>query len=213
MTKEEAVNVLCNTDYLYSGRCDGKIVFSEALNMAISALKAQSDNDDIISRQDAIDTVEESRRLNRHQDGKEACAHEYEHRHFLKILRDLPSAQSQPEPTCNNLATDTISRQAAIDALCGECQGRCIPCEAYPCSEVRALENVPSAQPEPQWIPCSKRLPKKIEKDYWICTDEGWQCVCRWRKFPSMRGDFWAWNVMHPVVAWMPRPEPYREGD
>ena len=47
---------------------------------------------DVIDRQAAIDAVEESRRLNHHQDGKEACAHEYEHRHFLKILRDLPSA-------------------------------------------------------------------------------------------------------------------------
>ena len=52
--------------------------------------------DDLISRQAAIDAVEESRRLNHHQDGKEACAHEYEHRHFLKILSDLPSAQSEP---------------------------------------------------------------------------------------------------------------------
>ena len=49
--------------------------------------------DDLISRQTAIEAVEESRRLNHHQDGKEACAHEYEHRHFLKLLRDLPSAQ------------------------------------------------------------------------------------------------------------------------
>ena len=50
---------------------------------------------DLISRQDAIEAVEESRRLNHHQDGKVACAHEYEHRHFLKILRDLPSAQPE----------------------------------------------------------------------------------------------------------------------
>ena len=48
---------------------------------------------DYISRQAAIEAVEESRRLNHHQDGKAACAHEYEHRHFLKILRDLPPAQ------------------------------------------------------------------------------------------------------------------------
>ena len=47
--------------------------------------------DDTISRQMAIDAVEESRRLNHHKDGKEACAHEYEHRHFLKILLELPS--------------------------------------------------------------------------------------------------------------------------
>ena len=52
--------------------------------------------DDLISRQMAIDVVEESRRLNHHQDGKEACAHEYEHRHFLKLLRDLPPAQPEP---------------------------------------------------------------------------------------------------------------------
>lgn len=52
---------------------------------------------DMISRQAAIDAVEESRRLNHHQDGKEACAHEYEHRHFLKILRDLPSPQPEPK--------------------------------------------------------------------------------------------------------------------
>lgn len=51
--------------------------------------------EDAISRRDAIDSVEESRRLNHHQDGKEACAHEYEHRHFLKILLDLPSAQPE----------------------------------------------------------------------------------------------------------------------
>lgn len=50
---------------------------------------------DLIDRQAAIDAVEESRRLNHHQDGKAACAHEYEHRHFLKILRDLPSAQPE----------------------------------------------------------------------------------------------------------------------
>lgn len=50
---------------------------------------------DTISRQVAIDAVDKSRRLNYHQDKKMARAHEYEHRHFLKILGDLPSAQSK----------------------------------------------------------------------------------------------------------------------
>lgn len=44
-----------------------------------------------------------------------------------------------------------ISRQAAIDALCSECQGRCIPCKYYPCSAVKAINALPSAQPEPDW--------------------------------------------------------------
>lgn len=52
-------------------------------------------NSNLISRQAAIDAVEESRRLNHHEDGKEACCHEYEHRHFLKILYELPSAQPE----------------------------------------------------------------------------------------------------------------------
>ena len=51
---------------------------------------------DLISRQATMDVVEESRRLNHHQNGREACAHEYEHRHFLKILRNMPSAQPEP---------------------------------------------------------------------------------------------------------------------
>ena len=50
---------------------------------------------DTIYRQDAIDVVSESMRQNLHQDGKEACCHEYEHRHFLHILYKLPSAQKK----------------------------------------------------------------------------------------------------------------------
>ena len=71
--------------------------------------------------------------------------------------------------------SDPIDRQAAIDALCGECQGRCIPCESYPCSEVRALESVPSAQPKT--IRCKEckhqikewRDDKRLkDKGYWV---------------------------------------------
>ena len=58
---------------------------------------------DLISRRVALEAVEESRRLNHHQDGKEACAHEYEHRHFLKILMELPSAQPFHNITMNDV--------------------------------------------------------------------------------------------------------------
>ena len=44
--------------------------------------------------------------------------------------------------------SNIISRQAAIDAICGECQGNCIPCEHYPCGEIKALEQLTSIQPE-----------------------------------------------------------------
>lgn len=41
---------------------------------------------------------------------------------------------------------DTIRRLAAIGALCGECQANCIPCEYFPCGEIRAVQALPPAQ-------------------------------------------------------------------
>lgn len=66
---------------------------------------------------DAIGAVEESRRLNHHQDGRAACAHEYEHRHFLKILRELPPAQ--PERTKGRWIK--MSDADGVYYCCSEC--------------------------------------------------------------------------------------------
>ena len=74
-----------------------------------------------------------------------------------------------------------------------------------------ALEMAIDALALMRWIPCSKRLPEKIEKNYWICTDFGYQCPCKWKKYPSKRGDFWTWHLNAHVVAWMPLPKPYTE--
>ena len=111
MTNEEAIrNLDIMWKMLTSAYDEVADSFVLAYSMAIDALKAQIDKDtnvpsngDTIYRQDAIDAVEESRRLNHHQDGKDACAHEYEHRHFLKLLRDLPSAQPEnPVHLCDS---------------------------------------------------------------------------------------------------------------
>ena len=90
----------------------------------------------------------------------------------LQMAIEALKAQDVPDTNVGNNG-DAIYRQDAIDVvkrLMGD----------YELSRTvqTGLHILPSAQPEPQWIPCSKRLPKKIEKDYWICTDEGWQCVC-----------------------------------
>ena len=76
----------------------------------------------LIDRQTAIDVVEESRRLNHHRDGKEACAHEFEHRHFLKILRELPSAESERKN--GKWIIYVISLLDGEDVKCSEC-GQC----------------------------------------------------------------------------------------
>ena len=61
-------------------------------------------------------------------------------------LAGLPSAQPNLQPTCNQLATDTISRQAAIEAMdgfnaCGYVE------EPFERLE-KALKEIPAAQPE-----------------------------------------------------------------
>ena len=69
-----------------------------------------------------------------------------------------------------------------------------------------------------RWIPVSERLPKEENKRYWICTDCGYQCECRWTNvnhiWTNLTTD-WHWHIMdvpqyNKVVAWMPLPEPYK---
>jgi len=43
---------------------------------------------------------------------------------------------------------DLISRQAAIEALCDNCDNVQAVCPHYPCKQYIAVENLPSAQPE-----------------------------------------------------------------
>lgn len=74
-----------------------------------------------------------------------------------------------------------------------------------------ALSKVPSAQ---QWIPCSERMPK-TDENVLVCTDDGsitdgYLCTDGYGWFISC-GEDYATN--NQIVAWMPLPEPYKEGD
>lgn len=68
----------------------------------------------------------------------------------------------------------------------------------------------------PNWIPVTETLPKKERKKYWVCTDTGYQCECRWtnNRFGIGESNEWGWSIAdvpqyHKVVAWMFLPEPY----
>ena len=103
--------------------------------------------------------------------------------------------------------SDTISRQAAIDAIFGR---------SHEIIKMR-IGNLPSAQPEQRWIPCSERLPQPNEEDAdgfikaYLVQDGRWMDVARWN------GDCWiAWGygtALTNVTAWMPLPEPYKGDD
>lgn len=130
--------------------------------------------------------------------------------------------------------SDLISRAAAIRKYQEVCNG--IKCGECPflikvntekgshvitdCKLEAFLHNLPSAQPKQQWIPCSERLPIAKHKTYWICTDTGHQCECRWTNvnhFWTNLTTEWHWHIMDipqysKVIAWMPLPEPAKLG-
>ena len=68
------------------------------------------------------------------------------------------------------------------------------------------------------WIPVTERLPEEESNTYWICTNNGRQCECRWTNVNPFCWSYettdWHWNIVDipqytKVVAWMPLPKPY----
>ena len=122
---------------------------------------------------------------------------------------------------------DLISRQGAIDAFMEEvpsyglmdADGNIVSgCKD---SDVIAmLEQLPSEQSEPNWIPCSERLPEicanGLSKLVWACERYGDGTM--WQSIDQCTADG-AWMSEVPfddpcdrckVIAWMPLPEPYQ---
>lgn len=62
-------------------------------------------------------------------------------------LLELPSAQPNLQPTCNQLATDCISRQDTQKRLCEDCPENA-ECVGLKYIECRNIADMPSAQPE-----------------------------------------------------------------
>ena len=119
--------------------------------------------------------------------------------------------------------SDLIDRQAAKEAYC---EAFCTPGSRCPdglCREVNeafdAIKNLPSAQPEQRWIPCSERLPEEgrqvlvyarsvhfaLAKYDEMREADGtyekqWVTFDAWKPFYKIKG----------VIAWQPLPEPWR---
>lgn len=130
---------------------------------------------------------------------------------------------------------DLISRQEAIDELkamyrAAEKWGeetfddtikiRSESCMASLVEMKLRIEKLPSAQPEQQWMPCSKELPKtdKWRTEFNVTTETGVVRSMDWEN-TIVRGEpvsRWIWQGrISPweVVAWMPLPEPYKGAD
>ena len=114
---------------------------------------------------------------------------------------------------------DLISRQAAIDAkqefrnpnVVRNTEARTAYDRTYAngwndCNSawINAIKALPSAQPEPQWIPVRERLP-----------DKNRACLIT-NIYGDVAWNYWIdgeWIVLPDyVVAWMPLPKPFKEG-
>ena len=71
----------------------------------------------------------------------------------------------------------------------------------------RILNDMPTIQPEPHWIPCSERLPEE-RKNVLCCFWNGENT----KIIVSQRADYnyWSWvGRTGDMIAWMPLPSPY----
>lgn len=122
--------------------------------------------------------------------------------------------------------SDLISRETALNALGersltwtgGDYE---LGCRNQYDTDRLAIETVPSAQ---QWIPCSERMP---EEDHWLggsgrqFSDEVLVSVVNgddediWTYISQTIDGEWALELPRhcKIIAWMPLPEPYKEGE
>lgn len=124
----------------------------------------------------------------------------------------------------NNINNDLISRQEAIDAIEKNAYRH-----TYLDQIIDIVSELPSVQPEPQWIPASERLP---EYGVAVLTYDGY-CFCVEKRIPTIRddegepitGDWWVSDDYDEYdsdyypnlrdgacIAWMPLPESYKGG-
>lgn len=126
------------------------------------------------------------------------------------------------QQTCNQLATDCISRQAAIDMIEKYFNGLPI---AVHYDMIAMIHRLPTAQQDPQWIPCSERLP---DEDYWSGANHQYSADVLMTVHNAddeetiidyghtIDGTWYSdtTDCIVPsewkVLAWMPLPEPYK---
>lgn len=78
----------------------------------------------------------------------------------------------------------------------------------------KVIDEQPTIEPEPRWIPCSRELPDTREftsKTVLCCDKYGGIYTATYDKQGEWRDDV-EYAVLMDVIAWMPTPEPYKEG-
>lgn len=200
--------------------------FLEWLNADAELFGNSEQLNDTISRAAVVDEIEGVDWYHINRNGEMVHgANDAEHQAWYKAddiyaaIERVPSTQSvntaKLQPNCNQVASDCISRQAALDAIkklekpapTAQHLSAIFDCED-------TIEALPSAQPEQRWIPCSERLPEDEEEVIVSVRDDSGDNTldyssCGWY---ACAGDFWVVDneANERVVAWMPLPKPWK---
>lgn len=98
--------------------------------------------------------------------------------------------------------SDLINRKSALKAL------RPIMRKSdYFYEMLKAIQDIPPAEPEQRWIPCSERLPEE-DACYLVTTSGTNNDIIDIAYYTEG-----IWHKASRIKAWMPLPEPYKEGE
>ena len=78
---------------------------------------------------------------------------------------------------------------------------------------VHAIKHLPSVQPERKWIPCSERLPDMWDERYLVSLAWGGIGVMEYKSTGFHNYGSFTPVPIKSIIAWMPLPEPYKEGE
>ena len=194
---------------------------NEAFDKAISALQAQEakhSNEssltqkglDTISRQAAIDIFDD---YNVSVENGELEAYSRDR----KRLCDLPSAQ----PTLYGYSVEHLILIASVlqkenlpperitEALTDIGRVVAIVRDEFVDNLRKAVEKLPSARPEPQWIPVSEGLPEDCTEVF-VYLFESPSPYIAWVEDTRWNTEDFEVNREDEPIAWMPLPKPYR---
>lgn len=166
---------------------------------------------DAISRQTAIDYCEalmNAERLQQTDDWGYGRERYNQTECIMHYIENMPSIQPKKGKWID---TGENEEWYAREYRCSEC-GDTMLGDANFCPNCGAdmREGKADAQPEPNWIPCSERLPE--EQGLYLVTELEFERIEIDIRYFNIDGDnkFWSGWGDDPVIAWMPLPEPYK---